>query len=53
MMVITDLGASTRLHEPDPRVLATQMDEARHWLRQHGSDLHRYGAEFSSRKREL
>lgn len=30
-----------------------QMDEARHWLRQHGSDLHRYGAEFSTRKREL
>ncbi|HWB47281.1 MAG TPA: SprT family zinc-dependent metalloprotease [Hyphomicrobiaceae bacterium] len=30
-----------------------QMDEARQWLRQHGSDLHRYGAEVSSRKREL
>ena len=39
-LVITDLGASTRLHEPDPRALATQMDEARRFI-----DLgHRLGA---------
>ena len=30
--MITDLGASTRLHEPDPRVLAAQMDEARRFI---------------------
>ncbi len=39
-LVITDLGASARLHEPDPRVLASQMDEARRFI-----DLaHRLGA---------
>ena len=39
-LVITDLGASTRLHEPEPRALATQMDEARRFI-----DLgHRLGA---------
>ena len=39
-LVITDLGASARLHEPDARVLATQMDEARRFI-----DLaHRLGA---------
>ena len=39
-LVVTDLGASTRLHEPDPRALATQMDEARRFI-----DLaHRLGA---------
>jgi sugar phosphate isomerase/epimerase len=39
-LVITDLGASTRLHEPDARALAVQMDEARRYI-----DLaHRLGA---------
>ena len=39
-LVITDLGASTRLHEPDRRRLAEQMDEARRFI-----DLaHRLGA---------
>jgi sugar phosphate isomerase/epimerase len=31
-LVITDLGASARLHEADPRVLAAQMDEARRYI---------------------
>ncbi len=39
-LVVTDLGASSRLHERDPKVLAAQMDEARRFI-----DLaHRLGA---------
>ncbi len=39
-LVVTDLGASARLHERDPKVLAAQMDEARRFI-----DLaHRLGA---------
>ena len=39
-LVITDLGASSRLHERDSKVLAAQMDEARRFI-----DLaHRLGA---------
>ena len=39
-LVVTDLGASTRLHEPDPRTLAAQMDEARRFI----DRAHRLGA---------
>ena len=39
-LTVPALGASTRLHEPDPQVLAAQMDEARRFV-----DLaHRLGA---------
>lgn len=31
-LVITDLGASARLHEPDPTVLAAQLDEVRRFV---------------------
>lgn len=39
-LVVSDLGASTRLHEPDPRTRQAQIDEARRFV-----DLaHRLGA---------
>jgi len=39
-LVISDLGASTRLHEPDPRIREAQLDDARRYI-----DLaHRLGA---------